>query len=438
MHNKHKKNGVEICIIISILFSLLFNCQGAGPDKPDVEITEYRPVDFPKTNNQKIFVHYTPWYETMEISGIWGWHWTMNNKNPDIILHGGRREIASHFYPLIGPYDTSHPDVLEYHVLLMKLSGIDGIMLEWFGTYDIYDSLIINKHAEKLTEYLEKAGLKVIICYEDRFVEEALDMNLASTINEKLLTDFLYLEDNYFNREIYYKHNGNPVFVVFGPMYVYDYSYWTNMFAGLTMDPIYIPLWNFYNTSPDYSSIAGEHAWCVPNKVDGLTNEEVLGNPVYADISLSYLKDFYNRMINDNKEIIVGSAYPGFWDFWEEGGAFPSYGAIPYNSGQTFQDTLEACSTYNPDILQIVTWNDFQEGTQIEPTCEEGYYYLKSLQDFSGIGLTEEDLIMAKSIYDLRKENKGNTNIQNRLTNIFYLIVSNQMAKARIELEGLQ
>ena len=57
----------------------------------------------------------------------------------------GRREIASHAYPLIGPYDSNDPHVLEYHVLLMKLAGID-----WYGTSTLHDYETIHRNTARL------------------------------------------------------------------------------------------------------------------------------------------------------------------------------------------------------------------------------------------------------------------------------------------------
>src|SRR4051794_29711016 len=80
-----------------------------------------QPVAVSKTNPMPVYVHYMPWFQTPETLGgtTWGWHWTMNNRNPNVIGANGQRQIASRYYPLIGPYDSSNRDVIEYHMLLM-------------------------------------------------------------------------------------------------------------------------------------------------------------------------------------------------------------------------------------------------------------------------------------------------------------------------------
>src|ERR1017187_10349760 len=87
-----------------------------------------------------VMVHYMPWFQTPYSLGgtSWGYHWTMNYFNPNVLTNGNR-EIDSWYYPLIGPYDSIDPAVLEYHVLLMKLGGIDGVIVDWYGQDNYYD-----------------------------------------------------------------------------------------------------------------------------------------------------------------------------------------------------------------------------------------------------------------------------------------------------------
>src|SRR5262245_47860179 len=100
-----------------------------------------------------VMVHYMPWYVAKPYSGAWGWHWTMNHFNPDNINASGKRDIASQYYPLIGPYDSLDPTVLEYHVLLMKLGGIDGVIVDWYGQDNYYDYAINNARTLALLNY---------------------------------------------------------------------------------------------------------------------------------------------------------------------------------------------------------------------------------------------------------------------------------------------
>src|SRR6516164_10021972 len=123
---------------------------------------------------KEVMVYYMPWYTAKPYSGSWGWHWTMNHFDPDQVNAIGQRQIASWYYPLIGPYDSSDPAVLEYHVLLMKLAGIDGVVVDWYGSVNFLDYGINNQATLKLFQIARKAGLKFSICYEDQTIRHLI------------------------------------------------------------------------------------------------------------------------------------------------------------------------------------------------------------------------------------------------------------------------
>jgi len=129
-----------------------------------------------------VMVYYMPWFRAKPFSDNWGWHWTMDHFNPDTVSVSGERQIASWYYPLIGPYDSSDPAVLEYHVLLMKLAGVDGVIVDWYGSSDFLDYGINNQATLKLFQCVRNAGLKFSICYEDQTIQHMIDGNyLAAT-----------------------------------------------------------------------------------------------------------------------------------------------------------------------------------------------------------------------------------------------------------------
>ena len=86
---------------------------------------------------REVYAHFVTWFKTKEFSGrweMWNSDWKQSPHNPDMIfMDGKRRDLAVTTYPLTGPYDSSDPDAIEYQFLLMKLSGIDGIIVDWDG-----------------------------------------------------------------------------------------------------------------------------------------------------------------------------------------------------------------------------------------------------------------------------------------------------------------
>ncbi len=66
-----------------------------------------------QTASKVVMVYYMPWFTAKPYSGNWGWHWTMDHFNPDQVNASGERQIASWYYPLIGPYDSADPAVMN-------------------------------------------------------------------------------------------------------------------------------------------------------------------------------------------------------------------------------------------------------------------------------------------------------------------------------------
>lgn len=121
-----------------------------------------------------VLVHYMPWYTAKPFSDHWGWHWTMNHFDPEKEVEG-KPDIASKFHPLIGPYDSGDPDVLEYHLLLMKLAGIDGVIVDWYGRADYRDYAILHRNTTRLLQQCERLKMKFVICYEDQTIPALVD-----------------------------------------------------------------------------------------------------------------------------------------------------------------------------------------------------------------------------------------------------------------------
>jgi hypothetical protein len=70
-------------------------------------------------------------------------------------------------------------------------------------------------------------------------------------------------------------------------------------------------------------------------------------------------------------DVKMGVVYPGFHDFYKEGGWGDSYFFIDHQGTNTFKATLELALASSAGYIQAATWNDYGEGTIIE------VYFLK-------------------------------------------------------------
>jgi len=334
---------------------LLFGA-GAGAASPD----------------KPVMVYYMPWYAAKPFGPEWGWHWTMNHFHPDQVNASGEREVASWYYPLIGPYDSADPAVLEYHVLLMKLAGIDGVIVDWYGSTDYFDYAAVNRNTAKLFDYTRKAGLKFAICYEDQTIQRLIDGNRLAPAEaiRHAQQELLYLQTNFFGDPSYFRLQGRPLLENFGPQYFQASTNWDAIFAVLDASnrPAFFP--------EDNLLPAGAGAFDWPPM--WLSQQPGTGG-VLSEASLrNYLADFEKKA--DAWPAYISSAFPRFHDVYQRAGVRDYWGYLGDRNGGTLRETLNRAWTNHSALVQIVTWNDFGEGTTIEPTKEYGFRDLRLIQ----------------------------------------------------------
>lgn len=407
--------------VLWYVFSLsvfLASCSKSDGPANNQEVTAIDPVAIPKTNPAKVFVHYMIWFENKQTSsnGLWGWHWTMANENPDIVDATGKRQIASFFYPSIGPYASGDKFVIEYHLLLMKYAGIDGVIMDWYGSHDVNDYAGIRKNAEAVANMIGKTGLQFAVCYEDQTLEAVVQKGISSSYVSGAIDDMSYLQNNFFSNANYIKVNSAPLLLVFGPQKLQDADSWTQAFSGLSPKPCFLTLWN--QSGEAGSNAKGEFAWVYMNN--------------------AALDNFYTNRAG-SLSVPFGGAYPGFKDFYAQGGGGTSLGwTIDYNNGATLDTTLQKAKKANMNYVQLITWNDFGEGTMIEPTNEFGYTNLQSVKNFAGISGYDNAFAGISKQYQLRNKLKSNSSAQKSLDKSFYYFVSMQTDKAVHVLDSLQ
>lgn len=365
------------------------------------------------TSKKPILVHYMPWFKSLKTDGVWGQHWTMTNRNPNIINAAGKREIASHYYPLIGPYSTKDIHLQQYHLLLMKLTGVDGVIFDWYGKRDVLDFEEIKQGMESFILELEKTNLEFSVMYEDRAIKEQARRLTPIQLNQAI-EDFKYIESNYLDKNNYMHVDDFPLLMIFGPSYINNSNDWRIILNSINTNLNVLGLWNSTNIMGS-NNIAGEYAWIDQN-------------------NLTTLSEYYSHNIDFNNNIVGGVAYPRFNDFYLEGGwktPLEDDWSIDGNGVNVFKNSFDESLKYPVDFIQIATWNDFGEGTQIEPTKEYGFLHLEMLQNYTETTYKKEDLRIPYYIYKLRKKHL-NSSVVGFLMNVAHWYAMNgQIEKAK-------
>lgn len=397
-------------VLLVLLFPLLFSCD---KEEEAFTVVEYEALPIDKTLEKPIYVHYMPWFQSPEISGYWGAHWTMANKNPDRILSNGKRDIAAHYYPLIGPYDSNDPDYLEYALICIKLAGIDGILIDYYGKWNFNDYAQLLLASNAVIEMCQKVGLNFGLVYEDRTLQSIVNQGFSNKI-DLARGDMVYMEENYFKRDNYFKLNEKPVLLNFGPITLKTNEEWVDVFSAIETEINFFPL----SYHPQYydltTTVNGVYAWVREAQTEDLSN---------------YAQQF---------DFFGGGALFEFREFYEEGGWQATNQSRLFNrNGALLRETLNNAKNTNSDFIQLITWNDWGEGTAIEPSLEYEYQQLEIIQDFLGIPLNPDSLALTVELYQKRKEHQNKVLENKKLDQVFYYLISLQFDKASALLDQL-
>src|SRR5690606_15555625 len=177
--------------------------------------------------------------------------------------------------PLIGPYHSGDLEVIEYHLLLMKYAGIDGVLIDWYGIQNVNDYAMIHENSEQFIALIEKVGLQYAFVYEDRFLGNIVNAEKAANLVAAAVADMNYLRENHFSQPNYIQKQQKPLLLVFGPITLQSPEEWTAVFEQSSTDPFFLTLWN--ESGEVKGSAHGEYSW------------------VYKD--QSFLEQFYNKRI---------------------------------------------------------------------------------------------------------------------------------------------
>jgi hypothetical protein len=168
-----------------------------------------------------------------------------------------------------------------------------------------------------------------------------------------------------------------------------------------------------------------------------------MGSGEFAWVYSDYLNGLQNFYQNRAPALATAfaAAYLGFKDFYSSGGWGSTLFVLDHNGTNTLQNTLTLAKNSNLSNLQLITWNDFGEGTgegtMIEPTLDFNYSFLETIQQYTGVTYTKTELELIYKWYTLRKKYPGNNNVQQKLSQAYYYLVSLDVANATTIISGI-
>ncbi len=309
--------------------------------------------------SERAHLFYYSWYGNPQTDGVWD-HWN----HPIAVAGAGHYEppesIGANFYPQLGLYSSNSREDLAAQMRQIRDAGIGVLSLSWWGQGSYTD-----KTFPLIFELAEEVGLKInfhIEPYQNR-TPETMRETLAYLLERHGSSPALYRDPARGNRTMVYVYDS----------YLVQAEDWAtilsptgaNTIRGTALDTIVIALFvkEGDETFVSDGGFDGCYTYFAP---DGFTYGSTPAN-------WSWLA----RWAKANGKLFIPSVAPGYddtrirpWNGVNQRGR---------ESGAYYDRMFESAIAVEPEIVSITSFNEWHEGTQIEPAIPKsipGYTYL--------------------------------------------------------------
>jgi hypothetical protein len=250
--------------------------------------------------------------------------------------------------PLLGKYSSDDVKVMKQHVMWAKQAGINGFIVSWKHTPALDRSLSL------LTDVAEEQHFSLSIIYQ------ALDFDRNPQPVERVAEDLRFFAKTFAPRTPF--HLFSKPLVIWSGTWMYDAAAISGATAPVRTQLLVL---GSEKNSGGYERIA--------DAVDGDAYYWSSVNPSTNKAYLDKLIDMANS-VHRRGGLWIAPAAPGF-DARKIGGSI----VVDRRDGETFSHELATASASAPDALGIISWNEFSENSQIEPSRNYGYRTLDVL-----------------------------------------------------------
>lgn len=263
-------------------------------------------------------------------------------------------EAARH-YPELGAYDSHDPAVIARHIAEARHCGVTGFICTWWGQGSYEDQAVplvlraARDNRFNVTVYWETApgGGRGQI--------------------DGAVSDLTYIISHYGSNSAFLKVDGKPVVFVYGRvMAQIPFSAWPEIISRAhARAGDFLLICDGY--APRNTAIFdGLHTYNICGQVKGKTPDELR----------AWSSGYYRRAVKiarDHGRISCVDVIPGYDDTKVRKPGL----AVDRLNGQVYRILWEQAIQADPEWVLITSWNEWHEGSEIEPSYEFGNKYLK-------------------------------------------------------------
>jgi glycoprotein endo-alpha-1,2-mannosidase len=284
---------------------------------------------------QKVLAFYYPWYGTPSgPSGEWV-HWNPARANYD----------ATHM-PAAGYYDSFDPETVRRHIREAKAAGIDGFIASWWGLGTFEDRAI-----PVLLRIAEEEGFLVTVYYEEAATPAQIESEVGQIVSR------------YATSPAFLAIDGRPVVFFYARVAEkFTIDEWCGVFAAL--------------------DARGESVFAIADRLDPAYLRAFQGLHVYTPVGMTlddaaaqYAAASLAARIQGN--LFAATVVPGY----QEAVPRPGSPVVDRAGGETYRAYWDAARASKPQWILVTSWNEWHEGSEIEPSVEFWRAYLEITAD---------------------------------------------------------
>jgi len=332
----------------------------------------------------KVLSFYYPWYASPHGPSGRGYHWT--DVTEDSIFDSAH-------YPLHGAYDSNDENVIRSHMAIAKQAGIDAFIVSWWGIGSYEE-----KPVDEILRLAEQMELNITFYYE----------SVRDLTKDEIVDELTYLYESYSDHPAFLKVSGKPVIFVYAvSAYRRDPGFWLDVrglveenvgsivLIGDTADEEYLHVFDGFHVYIYLRENASSFYRDCVNRfevgVSTMDTDELFTAAYSGDDIDMMVKPFFLTVT------------PGFdTTSW---GQFEPY--LDRLEGETYAGYWEVVEEIGPHSVLITSWNEWHEGTELEPSREHGFDYINMtkgfIEEYKETSVPEPDTTFSAAIEPFRQ-----------------------------------
>ena len=255
-------------------------------------------------------------------------------------------------YQPILPYYSADSATIERQVKTAKAAGIDGFVQSWYGPNSTQQT---EPNFATLLQIAQRLNFTAAVDFETNSPFFNTGQDRIDALKTLIAT--------HAQHPAYFRLDGKPV-IFFWKNVSLSVATWQNI--RQQVDPSHKTIWIAEGGSTEYLDV-----------FDGLHLYNVAWSAEPEAVNARWARN--TRNYGDGSRYWAGTAMPGFDNSLLQG----EHTVRQRNNGDYLRRSFRGAAATNPDILLLTSFNEWAEGSAIEPSQSYGNQYLQTMGELS-------------------------------------------------------